>query len=114
MAGDIHPNPGPIGGHPLGICHSNVCSFQAQSKLDELKVLADGSYIDILTLSETWLNPDDTDISISIPGFQNAVRHDRTDMQGGGVAILSRQYKLHRMSCLVFTCLATRLFLHLD
>ena len=63
--------------------------------LDELKVMADGSNTDILTLSEAWLNPN--------PGFQTAVCHDQTDMQGGGL-LFSVETIFHCLSCLVFIC----------
>ena len=67
-----------------------VRSLRSQSKLDELKDMAETANMDILTLSETWLNANDVDSSLSIPGFQPIVRDDRVDMHGGGVAVFCR------------------------
>ena len=64
IATNIHPNPGPFNEpRTLGICHADLCSLQTQSKLDELKIMADVANIDIITVSETWLKDNDNDIS---------------------------------------------------
>ena len=49
--------------------------------------MAETANMDILTLSETWLNANDVDSSSSIPRFQPIVRDDRVDLHGGGVAV---------------------------
>ena len=86
LSGDIQPNPGPVDFHSLGVCHANVRSLHAQTKLDELKHVADTANLDILTISESWL--DESDENISIPGFQPIFRDDhKGDARGGGVAI---------------------------
>ena len=87
LAGDVHPNPGPNQSHPLGICHCNIRSLRSKSKIDELKLLADRHAIDIITLSETWLNENDNNLTFSIPGFQTIIRNDRPTRHGGGVAV---------------------------
>ena len=74
LAGDIHPNPGPITSNSqlqnLGICHANVRSLKSQSKLDDLKHMADENLIDIITISETWLSSEINDNVLYIPGYQ--------------------------------------------
>ena len=55
--------------------------------LDDLKDMAETANMDILTLSETWLDANDVDSSLSIPGFQPIVRKDRVDFHGGSVAV---------------------------
>ena len=87
ISADIHPNPGPLYTKSIGICHANVRSLKSQSKLDELKIMADSANIDIITLSETWLNMNDNDLSFNIPGFQKMIRSDRNAQHGGGVAV---------------------------
>ena len=79
-SGDVHPNPGPPT-HltDIKICHSNVRSIRnATEKLDYIKcTLAD--QFDVITLSETWLNSTIDSKNLSIPGFQNVFRRDRSD-----------------------------------
>ena len=95
LAGDIHPNPGPITSnsqlHNLGICHANVRSLKSQSKLDDLKHMADENFIDIITISETWLSSEINDnvLCMYIPGYQQILRQDRIG-RAGGVAIYVR------------------------
>ena len=75
----------------LGFCHANVRSLRAQSKLDDLKVMADEYFIDIITISETWLGPSDDNASVALPGFQEIIRNDRSGRSGGGVAVFCRE-----------------------
>ena len=93
LAGDIHPNPGPITSnsklHNLGICHANVRSLKSQSKLDDLKHMADENLIDIITISETWLSSEINDNVLYIPGYQQILRQDRIG-HAGWVAIYVR------------------------
>ena len=83
-SGNIHPNPGP---QTLNVCHANVRSMRAQSKLDEIKNMATVNNIDVITLSETWLSTIDNDNSLKLSGYHNIIRNDRTSQIGGGVAI---------------------------
>ena len=43
--------------------------------------------VDIVSLSETWFNNRTTDGSIYLSGYQQPFRKDRSDRNGGGVAI---------------------------
>ena len=87
LAGDVHLNPGPNQSHPLGICHCNIRSLRSKSKIDELKHLADNHAIDIITLSETWLNENDNNLTFSISSFQTIIRNGRPTSHGRGVAM---------------------------
>lgn len=85
---DVHVNPGPT---KVGICHANVRSLVSdRSKLDDLKYIADANTIDVITLSETWLNNSVPDCVLTLPGFQPILRRDRQGGGGGGVAIYCR------------------------
>ena len=42
---------------------------------------------DIVVLTETWLKPHIHDDQLTLPGFSQIIRNDRTDRPGGGVAI---------------------------
>lgn len=96
LSGDVEVNPGfmslddvkSIRG--LKIAHLNVRSLRYKSNLLRLEGL-DNNTIDVLTLSETWLDESIKDSEISLPGFV-CVRKDRTGIKKGygGVAIIVR------------------------
>ena len=92
LAGDVETNPGQrlladirktCG---LKVAHLNVCSLR--NKMDLLRQdLMNDKTLDVLSLSETWLNTAITDSEIYFPGF-SFVRRDRgEDKAGGGVII---------------------------
>ncbi len=92
LAGDIHPNPG-----PLNIGHINcrslisagtVHSTQA-TKLDEICATMKDASFDIVCLSETWLDNRIPDSDIEIEEYV-LYRRDR-NRHGGGVAIYASQ-----------------------
>nr|XP_053634311.1 uncharacterized protein LOC128689840 [Cherax quadricarinatus] len=56
------------------------------------------SNISIITLTETWLKPDITDV-YTIPGYM-AIHNCRTDQQGGGTAI----YNSNQLKCINKSC----------
>ena len=77
----------------ITVAHLNIRSINR--KLEEVvRILAQGD-IDILCLSETWLNAYIPDHMISICGY-NQLRHDRTNESGkstgGGVMIYFKNY----------------------
>ena len=94
LAGDICPQHDPdnvnrlgfdIKARGLSVIHLNVRSLRG--KLDELKIrLCDSKTIDVLTFSETWLQPNISDKEIQILGY-TSVRYDRSAKSGGGVII---------------------------
>ena len=61
-----------------------------RSKLDDLKYIADSNNIDVITVSEIWLNVNIPDCLLAIPGFQPILRQDRQVGCGGGVAVYCR------------------------
>lgn len=71
----------------LNICHVNVRSLSASTRLTSLEILTCNHNVDILCLSETWLSSKKSNKEILIPGFQPPFRRDRLDSLGGGVAI---------------------------
>ncbi|KAK6174541.1 hypothetical protein SNE40_017797 [Patella caerulea] len=84
LSGDIHPNPGPS---KLKIIHLNIRSLQ--NKLDLLST--DFPDVDVITLSETWINDSiKTDI-LRLSNFHEPVLVNRSDGQGGGVGIYVRE-----------------------
>ena len=73
----------------LRICHVNVRSLRAESRLFDLELMSASNNIDVLCVSETWLQPTHPS-SVIVPGFQPPVRTDRVHGRGGGVAIYVR------------------------
>ena len=75
------------------ICHVNIRSLLADSRLTELEILCANQDIDVLCLSETWLSSSRAKAGanvINIPGFQPPFRCDRLHSRGGGVAVYVR------------------------
>ena len=101
MCGDIEVNPGPDSNKNLVFSLSNMQSLYANKsdlKLSELQIMANDWHIDVLVVTETWLDTNisdvtetwlDTNISdalVSITGYQKPFRRDR-NKRGGGTAI---------------------------
>ena len=101
-AGDVHPNPGPQSNesscsvsttsdiynflnHPnhVSTVHYNVQSIS--NKLDTL--IAEFSFFDILSFSETWLHDEFSSDELIFPSFYPPERKDRTDDRYGGVIL---------------------------
>ncbi len=93
LSNDIDPNPGPI-----TICQANVQSLMSlpqgtprtignrPPKLLEIESLVKRESIDILCLSESWLNDNYSDNDISIADMPLVYRRDRGS-RGGGVLV---------------------------
>ena len=94
LSGDVEPNPGfkcladikKMRG--LKIVHLNICSLH--NKIDSLRLELQGSAIDIMTLSETWLNPTIQDMEIQLTGYTCVRRNREGHKTGGGVIIYIR------------------------
>ena len=87
LAGDIELNPGPqqsTTSHELSIIHTNIGSLR--NKIDELSIEASKLNLDVVTVSETWLNETIDNKDIALSGFSPPIRLDRHGH--GGVAIL--------------------------
>jgi hypothetical protein len=70
----------------------NASSILTPGKLDELKLVAEDTGMDILLISETNLSPEKR---VHLPGYLN-YRHDR-NRRGGGVAIFVRECVKHTL-----------------
>ena len=82
LCGDVHPNPGPqTKESTLSIVHNNICSLR--NKID--LVYAELNKFDIITISETWFHESIPIDQITMQGYTNPVRRDRSGY--GGVAI---------------------------
>ena len=55
-------------------------------KIEQLRILLDDKFIDILAVSETWFNSTISDDEVGITGY-NLPRKDRVSGGGGGVAL---------------------------
>ncbi len=78
----------------LKICHVNVCSLLADTRLLDLEILCANNDIDVLCVTETWLSESRVkhgSAQVNLPGFQAPVRCDRASgRRGGGVAVYVR------------------------
>ncbi len=90
---DIESNPRPVlnpHAPKLCFCHANMRSIRkCPDKLDHIKAEFCGKY-DVITISETWLTPDDNYDEYgkplySLEGYHDPIRRDRLDRRGGGV-----------------------------
>ena len=78
----------------LNICHINVRSILAATRLMDLEILCANHDIDILCVTETWLSASSTPLGsnlINLAGFQPPFRRDRSGRRGGGVAMYFRK-----------------------
>lgn len=101
-AGDVKSNPGPNNqnaNNKITFCHINARSIYPKTRPGNLKltkineILTDEFPVDILAMSETWLDHSisDIDLSACMPHF-NIYRKDRENANpnstiGGGVAL---------------------------
>ncbi len=95
--------------HVLKICTLNSCSIKPPNpdrpiipihenliKLDNLATLSKELDLDILCLTETWLNGTIDNGSIKIENFQEPFRNDRSDSYGGVAIYVRNQLKAIR------------------
>ena len=101
-SGDVNPNPGPTifkqqyrkSVNNLKIGHLNVRSLKNCEHLQLVKHTILQNKLDVLTLSDTWLNSSITDLELKIPGH-DLYRIDRNIKTGGGVGAYARKtYKV--------------------
>ena len=74
----------------LTVCHVNVRSLSAPTRLVDLEILCANNNVDILCLSETWLSPSHSSSTLKLNGFQPLFRRDRPCGSHGGVGIYVR------------------------
>ena len=73
LCNDIELNPGPLGRY-LTICHANLRSIKNKM----IHINSDlASKFDIITASETWLKPSDSDPNLELLNYQPVYRKDR-------------------------------------
>ena len=73
LSNDIELNPGPNSKY-IKVCHTNIQSVKNKM----LYVSSDlASKYDIITISETWLKPTDSNDIVHFPGYQTVFRKDR-------------------------------------
>lgn len=72
----------------LNLCHLNAQSLCARqlSKFEEFKNCFTESKVDIVCVTETWLNDNVNDTSIQVDGY-TILRHDRKTGRGGGICV---------------------------
>ncbi|CAB3981754.1 Hypothetical predicted protein [Paramuricea clavata] len=80
-----HSNPG----SNLKIVHVNIRSLRNTDHLIQVREFAKSENIDVLTISETWLNSTVTNKEITIDGYK-LHRLDRLHKKGGGVCLYIR------------------------
>ena len=67
--------------------------FNARSivnKLDELQLYINKEKVDIIGITETWLNEEISDVELNINDY-TIFRHDRLNKTGGGVILLIKK-----------------------
>ena len=76
------------------LVHLNIRSLP--KKMDQLRVILEGSNIDIFTLSETWLHAKIDSQLLQVKGYnlfrQDRLVHNTNKTRGGGLAIYVRNY----------------------
>ena len=90
LSRDIETNPGPTLINNLIFSHSNVRSLLAKrsdEKIAELQLMATEHQINVLSLSETWLNNFVPEELLTSTGFQKSFSRNREIRSGGGVAV---------------------------
>jgi hypothetical protein len=103
--GDVHPNPGPsYDSKSLKICHVNIQSLYLRAepsrnyrrKIDELEsILINDHKLDIICISETWLDNIISDTKVDITGYKFR-RKDRLTCRAGGAAMYITHALPHR------------------
>jgi hypothetical protein len=95
-SGDVHPNPGPTmyENKSLNICHVNIQSLYLRvttphrRKIDEIEaLLINDAKMDIICISETWLNDNIPLDLVKIEGYEFIRKNRPGDRASGGVGI---------------------------
>ena len=106
LAGDVHPNPGPVNNldhstsstdiHSfLNLHHLSTVHYNVQSLKNKIGILyAEFSQFDVISFSETWLNDDCPTNDLLFPSFQYPERKDRTHDRYGGVTVHIKKTQL--------------------
>lgn len=76
----------------LSICHLNAQSLR--NKTDELRYIFEESNVDVICISETWLDNTVSDSMVSICGYK-VFRSDRATHAGGVCIYVKTKMKCH-------------------
>ena len=71
--------------HFLTLCHCNMRSVLKEGKIEELGLFVSDHNIDILAITESWLDNSVADDRVRIHGFHTVFRNDR-NRHGGGLS----------------------------
>ena len=74
----------------LKMIHLNIRSLRNTAHLIQLRELAISQKLDVITISETWLNSTVTNAEVSIDGYK-LFRQDHSHKRGGGVCAFIRE-----------------------
>ncbi len=77
--------PKPVAYKKLLVAHTNACSLVP--KLGEVNILINSFSVDILCITETWLNYDVTDAEVSFGNYNIFLGDRQSGRRGGGVAL---------------------------
>ena len=110
--GDIETNPGPENSNNLSICHWNLNGIDAHNyaKVSSISSYLSLNSIDIMFLSETFLNSSSTNniSELSIDGYQLERADHPNDLKKGGVCVYYKKHlplKIRNDICLLQECL---------
>lgn len=92
----------------LNIGHINCRSLNPtyrSAKIDELRSILDGGFLDVFGVTETWLHDSILDRAVEISGY-NLCRNDRSTLAGGVGIYISRKfrYKIVQRICRYGEC----------
>lgn len=84
-----------MSGGKLKIAHLNARSMRPPDKFYDLQNIVSGAGLDIICVTESWLDSSISDSEISILGYR-VIRHDRGTRRGGGLLFISITLSLTR------------------
>ena len=89
----------------LSVCCMNSQSICARkmSKLEELKKIANISNVDVMSISESWLNEKISDDVLNIDNY-TVIRNDRLGRLGGGIIVYIKKhfhFRILEKSCYI-------------
>ena len=102
---DIEQNPGPVRiqtQSEIRFCHLNVRSILSQDQItkvtkhDELCAMLATQRLDLVGITETWLDQGVQDSHLEIPGYTTPLRRDRSRHGGGVMVYLSESLPAKR------------------
>lgn len=99
VAGDVHSNPGPEKDRQtksLSLLSVNATSIAVPGKIAELADLSHCHNVDIVGVTETWLDDSVASTDFDMDGFQEPERLDRNRHGGGVMVYIANHLVYHR------------------